>query len=137
MGERNKGRETHLSSLHLVGGHDNDQGVLLPHHAPEVVHCSWQAALRGYVVTVAVYGLSTDVIGVDVIRANYIRVPILQHHTSVVNFVALEGGWGGGECGQQNKPTIALYVYIHMDMCICVCKCVWHKFVVLHGKMFL
>ena len=67
MRERNKGRETHPSSLHLVGGHDNDQGVLLPHHAPEVVHCSWQAALRGYVVTVTVYGLSTDVIGVDVI----------------------------------------------------------------------
>lgn len=33
--------------LHLPGGHDNDAGVLLPHHLPEVVDRGLQAALAG------------------------------------------------------------------------------------------
>lgn len=33
--------------LHFPGGHDNDTGVLLPHHLPEVVDCGLQAALAG------------------------------------------------------------------------------------------
>lgn len=33
--------------LHLPGGHDDDTGVLLPHHLPEVVDCGLQAALAG------------------------------------------------------------------------------------------
>ena len=36
--------------LHLPGGHDNDAGVLLPHHLPEVVASVWQGPLSGDVV---------------------------------------------------------------------------------------
>lgn len=33
--------------LHLAGGHDDDSGVLLPDHLPEVINCGLQTALAG------------------------------------------------------------------------------------------
>ena len=35
--------------LHLPGGHDDDSGVLLPGHLPEVIDCGLQTALTGNV----------------------------------------------------------------------------------------
>lgn len=40
-------RVTHLAPLHLFGGHDDDPGVLLKHHPPEVADGVLQAALGG------------------------------------------------------------------------------------------
>lgn len=39
--------QTHLSSLHLFGRHDDDPRVLLEHHPPEVADGVLQAALGG------------------------------------------------------------------------------------------
>lgn len=33
--------------LHLSGGHDDDAGVFLPYHLPEVIDCGLQTALAG------------------------------------------------------------------------------------------
>ena len=41
------GTRPYPAFLHLSGGHDNDAGVLLPCHLPEVVDCGLQAALAG------------------------------------------------------------------------------------------
>lgn len=37
----------HLAPLHLFGGHDDDPGVLLKHHPPEVTDGVLQTALSG------------------------------------------------------------------------------------------
>ena len=58
---------THPSSLHFIGSHDDDEGVLLPHHAPEVIDSSRQAALCRDVVTITLQGLTTDVVSIDVV----------------------------------------------------------------------
>lgn len=42
-----RSRATHLAPLHLFGGHDDDPGVLLKHHPPEVADGVLQAALGG------------------------------------------------------------------------------------------
>lgn len=78
--------QAHPSSLNLVGCHDNDPGVLLPDHLPEIHHGCWQAALRGNVPSLRAGNLTTDVIGIDVVGPHLTGVCILNGNTCVVNY---------------------------------------------------
>jgi len=40
----------YLAPLNLLGCHDDDSTVFLPHHSPEVSHCAVHATLRGDVL---------------------------------------------------------------------------------------
>lgn len=40
---------THSSFLHQVGDHDDDLGVLLPHHPPKVLKSGFEGTLSGNV----------------------------------------------------------------------------------------
>lgn len=53
QGGQRRGQEggalSYPAFLHLSGSHDDDTGVLLPRHLPEVIDCGIQTALAGNV----------------------------------------------------------------------------------------
>ena len=75
----------HLSPLNLIGCQDDDPGILLPDHFPEVIYCCWQTALCGDVPPLWPRYFTTDVTCIDVVRAHNSRVRVFENNTCVVN----------------------------------------------------
>ena len=82
---QNSSAGAYPSPLHLISCHDNDPGILLPNHFPEVEYCIWQAALCGDVPPLWPWYFTTDVVRIDVVRAYNSGVWVFEDNTCVVN----------------------------------------------------
>lgn len=81
---QNSSAGAYPSPLHLISCHDNDPGILLPNHLPEIKHCSWYTALSGNVPQLRSRHLTTDVVRIDVVRTNDTGVRVFEDNTRVV-----------------------------------------------------
>ena len=82
---QNRSAGAYSSPLHLISCHDDDSGILLPNHLPEVEYCIRQAALCGNVSPLWLRHFTTDVACIDVVRAYNSGVRVLEDNTCVVN----------------------------------------------------
>lgn len=76
-------QRAHNSVLHVLGEHDDEARVLLPHHAPEVHHGVVQRSLARDVVVADVAGaLETEV------THNYVT-QVQEYHFTKYSYVAV------------------------------------------------
>ena len=81
---QNSSAGAYPSPLHLIDCHDDDSGILLPDHFPEVEYCSRDTALSGDVPSLWPWYFTTDVTCIDVVRAHNCGVWVFEDNTCVV-----------------------------------------------------
>ena len=76
---------THLTHLHLLADHNNNCGVVIPHHPPEVKHRAWQRPLSCYIIHISIWSLSKFIDYFGFSWQQNVLISDNQHHLANFN----------------------------------------------------